>query len=326
MSDKYNVTEELYNSYVGKFGGVTEYTLTYEQFKTCLNRATISMFAGKESSKEPTSYIVVAQPGAGKTALSSYQERRHMKNTNEELLHIDPDRVAIYHQNRERITNEIPNNSYLEFQKFVSPTLNEVIRPMAVEKRISMLTEGTFADTKGYLNIINNQLNNRYNVVINVMAVNEFESLLSCYERQQINIENELLPRITTKANHDRSYMKIFETLTEVENLENDNVKIKIFRRGKTEKEDPILVYESGDGRYSSSMEALSEERLRNLKQLIANKETYLKRIEALRERIEKTYEAGMQSKEVYDVQIGQLEAIRKDFEMQIRGQEVIRY
>ena len=56
-----------------------------------------------------------------------------------------------------------------------------------------------------------------YQIEVNVLAVNRFESILSCFERELFFIENGLPPRAVTIENHDRSYAQMLETVDFVE-------------------------------------------------------------------------------------------------------------
>lgn len=125
-----------------------------------------------------------------------------------------------------------------------------------------------------------------YNIDINILAVDRFESLLSCYEREQYFRESGLPPRVVTVENHDNAYENILETVRAIENKALFD-RIRVFKRGYSP-DRPELVYVNGDNRYTSSVEAIIAERARNRQELLRNPERYMQRIENLRQRIEK--------------------------------------
>ena len=54
---------------------ITKYDLKKEEFKECLNKATMEMLIGAKPSKDPESILIIAQPGAGKTGLRRFVEK-----------------------------------------------------------------------------------------------------------------------------------------------------------------------------------------------------------------------------------------------------------
>ena len=71
----------------------------------------------------------------------------------------------------------------------------------------------------------------------------------------------------------------------------------------------PELICISGDGKYSSAVEAVTVERLKNRRELLRNPEKYLKRIEALRERVNKN---GI------NAQLDRLEELENEFNKEV--------
>ena len=83
---------------------------------------------------------------------------------------------------------------------------------------------------------------------------------------------------------------------------------IRVFRRGYLI-DKPELICISGDGKYSSAVEAVSVERLKDRNELLRNPEMYLKRIEALRKRI---------SKNGINAQLDRLEKLENEFNKEV--------
>ena len=213
----------------------TKYDLTDEEYNKCLMMAEIATFMKSERAEKPRSIFAVAQAGAGKTGLKSFlineaQDRGNITSYTE----FNPDEIAVYHKYYREILEEFPDSSYKILQRFVQPALDTFLRQRAVELRNNLVQEGTFGSTQGYIQILDFQknggkasigkirsdgtreevtVNGNYNIEINVLAVDRFESLLSCYEREQYFRESDLPPRVVTPQNHDYAYHKLLETL-----------------------------------------------------------------------------------------------------------------
>lgn len=287
-----------------------KYDLTPEQFQRNLGAVELELFMGGRRVAEnyrPYSVYVVAQPGAGKTALRSAIEVEYQSETADHpFVEFNPDDVAIRHEYYREILKEYPDESYQILQKFVSPALDNYLKPKAVELRSNIIQEGTLANTDAYIKILDFQknggkaeigevqedgtrkevdVNGGYFIDINVLAVDRYESLLSSYEREQEFRELGLPPRAVTEANHDSSYDKILNTINEIENRKLGD-RIRIYRRGIV-KSMPILVYDTGRANSSmTAVEKIKEERANNRKELMINPQKYLSRISALRDRV----------------------------------------
>ncbi len=283
-----------------------KYDLTPEEYNRCLVRAEIATFMQGETVDRPVSIFIVGQAGAGKTGLKRFviNEAEDMRKLGSHI-ELNPDEVAIHHEHYQKIIKEFPDESYKILQRFVNPAMDTYLRPKAVELRNNILQEGTFGAMQGYLTILDFQKNGGYasigklkndgtrekknvkggyDIEINILAVDKFESILSCYEREQYFREAGLPPRVVTMENHDRAYINMLETIRTVEGRGLFN-RIRVFKRGYLP-DRPELVYINGDGKYAGTIEAINTERAKNRKELLSNPEQYMKRIESLRERI----------------------------------------
>lgn len=285
-----------------------KYDLTNEEYNRCLLMAEMATFIRSERVEEPRSIFVVAQAGAGKTGLKNFlineaQDQGKLPSYTE----FNPDEIAIYHKYYREILQEFPDTSYKILQRFVQPALDTYLRQRAVELRNNLVQEGTFGSSESYIKILEFQKNGgvaqlgkvqedgtreqrhvtgNYKIDINVLAVDRFESLLSCYEREQYFRENGLPPRVVTPQNHDYAYEKQLETLRMIEQKGLFD-SMRVFKRGYLI-ERPELVYVNGDKRYPSAVSAVIAERNRNRSDLLRNPETYFSRIQSLRERVER--------------------------------------
>ena len=139
---------------------------------------------------------------------------------------------------------------------------------------------------------------------INLLAVDRFESLLSCYEREQYFEEAGLPPRTVTMVNHDRAYDNMLRTIRIVEQRGLAD-RMRVFKRGYAI-ERPELKHISGDRRYQSVADCIVTERAKNRIELLNNPECFMARIEALKE---KTHE---------DVRMKKLEELEEQFKKEM--------
>ena len=215
-------------------------------------------------------------------------------------IEFNPDDIAVHHEHYKEILREFPDQSYKILQRFVQPALDTYLRQRAVELKNNIVQEGTFGSTDGYINIMDVQKKGGYFVDINVLAVDRFESLLSCYEREQYFQDVGLPPRTVTMVNHDRAYDNMLNTIRIIEQKGLAD-RMRVFRRGYTI-ERPDLVHISGDGRYASVVDCIIAQRCKNRKEILHNPEEYLGRLEVLKEKSNE------------DVRLRKLEELEKQF------------
>lgn len=286
----------------------SEYNLGEEDYQRCLVLAEIATFVDAQGVERPKSIFTVAQPGAGKTALKSYILSEAQSNgVFSKFVEFNPDEISTHHKFYPEIIEHYPDAQYDILQRFTRRALDTYLRQRAVEMRCNIMQEGTFASTDGYLSIIDFQQNGGnaqigeigqggmrttkgvrgdYDVEINVLAVNRFESLLSCFDREQYFDENGLPPRAVTIENHDYAYEKMLQTVDEVEKRKLFN-RMRVFRRGYVE-EKPELIYIAGDRRFSSASEAIRHERRRQELELFRDPADYLRKLNELKARVER--------------------------------------
>lgn len=299
-------------------GETEKYDLTKEEFEASLKLAEIAILMRGKKEQQPKSIFVISQAGGGKTGLKSYIKSQ----TRDSFIEINPDEVAIYHKYYNQILKEFPNESHMILQRFVSVALDKFLRQRAVQLRNNLIQEGTFGGTKGYLEILEFQKNGGkapigeikedgqremieveggYNVEIDILVVDRFESLLSSYEREQYYIESNLPPRAVTEENHDRAY---YNLLTTVEEIEKNKLfdEMKVYKRGYSEKQ-PELIHVAGDGRYPSVVECIKQARNNDRNRLLANADEYKQRIKVLKSKVKTK------------IQLEKLEKLEKEFE-----------
>ena len=312
--------------------GIEKYDLTKEEFENSLKMAELALLMRVRPSDEPKSIFIISQAGGGKTGLKTFVENENYKGQENIFVEINPDEVAIYHKYYENIMKEYPKQSHTQIQKFVRPALDDYLRKRAVQFRTNIIQEGTFGSTDGYLKILDFQKNGGkaaigplesngerkeididggYNIEIDILAVDRYESLLSSYEREQYFIETGLSPRAVTAENHDRAYENLIKTVQEIENRKLYN-RMRVFKRGYV-KSKPELVYKSGDTKYRSTAEAVRCEREKNKMELMSNSEAYLNRIAILRKKIKSKISRDGDFPNS-DVLLDKIDAIEKEF------------
>lgn len=286
--------------------GIEKYDLTEEEFENSLKMAELAILMPMRPAEKPKSVFIISQAGGGKTGLRRFVESENFQKSPENIfVGIDPDEIAVYHKYYEKIIREYPRESYMQLQKFVKPALDGYLRQRAVQLRTNLMQEGTFGTTDGYINILEFQRNGGkasigkiqddgkreqiqvpggYDIEIDILAVDRFESLLSSYEREQYFIESNLPPRAVTAENHDRAYFNLLKTTQEVENRGLYDT-MRVFKRGKSETE-PELVYVSGEKQYPSITECIRQVRISERKRMLEKPEAFLQRIENLKQRI----------------------------------------
>lgn len=301
------------------------YDLTEEEYKECLAMAEIAIFGRCEKSEKPKSIFAVAQPGAGKTALRAYLVNEAQNaGTFAKFIEFNPDEVAIHHKHYREIMRDFPDDAFKILKRFTYNALDYYLRQRAVELRCNIMQEGTFATTDGYLGIIDFQKNGGklqgkdikgdYDVDINILAVNKYESLLSSFEREQYFVENGLPPRAVTIENHDYSYNKMLETVDIVEKRKLYD-QMRVFRRGYI-KEKPELVYIAGDNRFESVKAAILYERKIQEDELLKNPSLYINRIEILKQKLKENKNESLENR------LGTLEKIFNDRLNEYREEE----
>lgn len=314
-----------------KENDITKFNLTKEEYNECLTRAEISIFMQGDAvrGEKPKSIFVIAQAGAGKTSLKNFIINEGQDNgTLESCIEVNPDDIAIYHKYYQEILKEFPDDSYKILQEFVRPALDTYLRQRAVQLRNNIVQEGTFGSTQGYIDLIEFQKNGgkanigklqqdgtreeidvegNYEVEIDFLAVDRYESYLSALEREQYYRESGLPPRVVTLKNHDYAYEKMIDTMKIIE-ANGLFDKARVFKRGYAINK-PELVHINGDGKYSSVVEAVIVERDKNRQELLRNPEKYYERIEDLRKRIEKD---GIED------QIKRLDELKEEFKKEV--------
>ena len=283
--------------------------LTKDEYQKCLAAADISTFLDVHTVEEPKSIFIVGQPGAGKTALKSFVLAEKQNNGSfSTFIEFNPDVISTHHANYAQIIENYPDEAYLILQNsFTRTALDDYLRPRAVHIRCNIVQEGTFGSTAGYLKIIEFQqqgglapigevlhdgsrqlknVNGGYEVEIDVLAVDRFSSLLSCFEREQYFIDNGLPARVVIKEHHDRAYQSMLTTIDEIQSRKLFDT-FKVYKRGSIQ-EKPELLYMIGNSSLSSVSQFIKCERERQEMELFEHPEPFIDKMQKLMMRASK--------------------------------------
>lgn len=234
------------------------------------------------SSNNPRISLVTGQPGSGKTTLGKHIKDR-MNNTGECVIEIGADKIATYHKYYNELLKLLPDECYRISRQFVRPA-EKIIMSELMKSKINVIQEISLSKGEGDYKRIQDFQDKGYDVEINVMAVNKYESFLSCIERDIKLLELGYDPRPVARINHDRMYESFLQEVQEIEKRKLAS-RVNVFVRGNTLSRSE-LVYTTGDSRYASAQEAIISERDKNRRDILRNPTEYLARIEEARKKI----------------------------------------
>lgn len=235
------------------------------------------------ASKSPTVIYVSGQPGAGKTTLGKYVEGKYRKE-GECTVEISSDKIATYHKHYDELLKLLPDDCYTLSRQFVrvaEPTIYDKVR----SNKLNIIREiGLTKGEKDYKEMQRFK-DSGYDIEINIMAIDKYESFLSCIERDIKLLELGFDPRPVARVNHDRMYDPIIQELIEIQKR-GLSTRINVFTRGESIIR-PKLEWTTGDTKYPNAQEALISERTKGRRNLLRNPQAYLQRISEAREKIE---------------------------------------
>ena len=234
------------------------------------------------SSSNPKISFITGQPGSGKTTLGKHIKDR-MNNTGECAIEIGADKIATYHKYYNQLLKLLPDECYRISRQFVRPA-EKIIMGELMKSKINIIQEISLSKGEGDYKRIQDFQDKGYDVELNVMAVNKYESFLSCIERDIKLLELGYDPRPVARINHDRMYESFLQEIQEIEKRKLAS-SINVFVRGNTLSRSE-LVYTTGDPRYVSALEAIISERDKNRRDVLRNSTEYLARIEEARKKI----------------------------------------
>ena len=273
-SEKYNLTEEDIHVGIENF-----FTQLLIEAKTKRPEA---KSLEDISSQQPKISYIVGQPGAGKTSLEWFLQKQ-FEEKDECTVEISADKVATYHKYYDELLNLLPDECYSISRKFVTPAC-EIILKEVRDRKLNIVRECAFSKGEQDYRRIKAFKDAGYEVEVNIIAVDAYESFLSCIERDVKLLELGYPPRPVTRQNHDKMYTSFFSEITEMNNRGIcDNV--RVFVRGQDINQ-PVLVYSNGSTNYLSAQEAVTSERHKQRRIIMHDSEKYLNRIMSARQKL----------------------------------------
>lgn len=293
--DKFQLTEEDIQFGIECF---------FEQIVTEARKKLAKSLSDLSSTNPKISYLV-GQPGSGKTTLGNLVEREYSQN-DEWAVEIGSDKIATFHRYYDEILQLLPEDCYILSRQFVRPAQKVILKKL-MDYRISTIMEATFTKGEKDYETMKSFKDNGYNVEINIMAVDKYESFLSCIERDLLLLEIGYDPRPVARTNHDRMYEPF---LQEVMVMQKRGIcdNVRVFTRGENKR--PKLAWEVNDSKYSCAQEAIISERAKERRKILTNPYEYIERLRRARARVNMMVSDDKMKKNYLD----QLEQLEKEF------------
>lgn len=257
-----------------------KYRLTDNETKECIENVMIELSTLANPSNKPRIEFIVGQPGAGKTGLAAYCKKQY-SNNNESILEINSDKIATYHKYYNKLLECLPEVRYKITREFVNPAL-DIIYDELMKRGINQLVESTFANTDKYRKLMLLAKEHGYEIGVSIMAVDKYESLISCYERELRMMRVGVKPRGIDRENHDKPYINMIDTISELQEYCDT---IEIYVRGKLE-EEPIRICSSKEDGIDIC-QSLNKIRGMEHREILENWKEYRQRIDTLINRIQ---------------------------------------
>ena len=193
---------------------------------------------------------------------------------------------------------------------FVKPA-NEVVHKTLINNKINIVKEKVMHKDEPDYEEVKQFKTGGYEIEMNIMAVDGYESFLCCIERDIELIKNGLDPRRVTKADHDRMYTPFIEELKEFAKRDLCDT-INIYGRGESI-DKPNLLYSTNKQNENNlnvdeSIKAINNERERMHKEIISNATGFLIRIKKAKEEVNELIDKESLKKE-YIEQLENLES-----------------
>lgn len=174
-----------------------------------------------KSVENPKTYLIVGQPGAGKSTLANY----FYKSNNKNIIFINGDDFRQYHPNYKKICDYFGDDS-VEYTKKFSGEMTEALINELSDQKYNLIIEGTLRTVTVPIMTRNILKNKEYNITLACMLVRPEISYLSTIKRYEMMKELNI-PRKTSKEHHDLVVKSIIDNLDKIYQQEIfDNIQI----------------------------------------------------------------------------------------------------
>ena len=182
-------------------------TFTDKEFQKALE-SQIKEWTDKTSNEKPKAYLVVGQPGAGKTTISNMLQKQYADN----IIFINGDEYRKKHPHYKDLYKEYGEDAVLKTQAF-SGKMTEALIDKLSDKKYNLIIEGTLRTTETPLKTKRLLEDKGYNVELSVMLVRPEISYLSTLKRYHEMKEAGTTPRNTPKEHHDLVVKNIIDNV-----------------------------------------------------------------------------------------------------------------
>lgn len=160
-------------------------------------------------SENPQAYLIVGQPGAGKSAMADLFMRKHENN----ILFLSGDDYRKYHPRYRALQAEYGDDAVLHTQRFAGQMTEALIEDCSMQ-HYHLIIEGTLRTTEVPLKTKALLEARGYAVSLNVLLVRPEISYLSTIKRYHLMQEMGGIPRMTPKEHHDAIVSNIVGNLS----------------------------------------------------------------------------------------------------------------
>ena len=175
--------------------------------------------------QNPHCYMIVGQPGAGKTTLANIFSQQLANN----IVFISGDDYRRYHPHYRELVQEFGDNAVLHTQEFAGKMTESLINHLS-KLKYNLIIEGTLRTTDVPIKTSQLLNANGYNVTLAAILVKPEVSYLSTIKRYHMMKEFGTIPRQTPKEHHDLVVRSIVHNLDFIYKLKNFS-RIQIYNR-----------------------------------------------------------------------------------------------
>lgn len=258
-------------------------------------------------SKEPTIVYVVGQPGSGKTSLMNIIDNE-FEAKGKFATEIGGDKLSTFHKYYNELLKMPPSECYLITRQFSNKAL-PIITQILMENKINIKKESCLNKGEKDIKKIKGFAQNGYRVKIDVIAVDKYESFLSCIERDIKLLELGYDPRPVSRMNHDRMYEPLLQEINQLqsEGLVED---IEVYTRGQSVNRPQLVYSKEKETTYRNAQEAIISERTKERRKLLNNPEKYIKRLRKAKDSINLL----ISDKNMKKMYLSELETLESEF------------
>lgn len=198
------------------------------EFETKKQRLVHALSIGCNTHEHPHAYLIVGQPGAGKTTIANIFTRAE----HEDAIFISGDDYRKNHPHFNELQKQYGDDAVFHTQKFAGKMTEALIDALS-QRRYHLIIEGTLRTVEVPLKTKKLLEQRGYQVSLNVMLVRPEVSYLSTLKRYALMKAHGGTPRKTPKEHHDAVAKSIVENLSALYLMDAFS-EIRMFTRDET--------------------------------------------------------------------------------------------